>query len=84
MSNPTTRVRHIASVSRDKVQVGMSDCLTGRLSAIGADIEAVWPVLGKEEIFHNAHKLETGCIRLSGQLKNGGDMCLGNHEAVAE
>jgi len=84
MSNPATRVRDIASVSRDQVQVGMSDCLTSRLSAIGADIEAVWPVLGKEDIFHNVHKLEAGRIRLSGQLKNGGDMCLRNHEAVAE
>jgi hypothetical protein len=49
--------------------MGMDDCLAGRLSAIGSDIEAVRGVLVEEQVSHNTRKIEAGSITLLGQIK---------------
>jgi hypothetical protein len=46
------------------MEMGMDDCLAGRLSAIGSDIEAVRGVLVEEQVSHNTRQIKAGRIRL--------------------
>jgi hypothetical protein len=82
MANATAGVSNVTRISGDDMDVGVSDRLAGRFSTIDAEIEAVWFMFSEEEVFYNAHQLEAGGICLARQVKDGGDMGLGNNKTM--
>jgi hypothetical protein len=54
--NTAARVRHITAVTRDDMDMQMSDSLPGGRARVEADVVPVWPQLGVELTLHLVHE----------------------------